>query len=238
MATWNVTKQIGFDTHLPVIMKPVALSLFVVLCSLSSALAQDEERRVITQAQALKAGPEKLVEILGDESEAGMDHAAILYSIAKRLETETALAKKDLLLVQALDELRGPLMRWEDEVMTLGYITAGGGTMWGHQSARNSAGREDFLATIAAQMPFEAPENPGPHAGWSKVKEKIEKMALSKDAAEFDPEAPKNFADQKEKLLAQWQEFEFALYSLPTKLADAAVKYAEQALAMLEPEEG
>jgi len=219
-------------------MKLNAPLLLVVICSLSVVSAQDEERKLITQAQALKAGPDKLTEILGDESEAGMDHAAILYSIAKRLETENALAKKDLLLVQQLDEIRGPLARWENEVMSLGYISTGGGTMWSHQAARNSAGREDVLAKIAAQMPFKDVENSDSHSGWAKVKEKVEKQTLSKDAAEFDPEAPKNFAEQKEKLLAQWQELDFALYALPPKLADEVVEYAAQALKMLEPEEG
>lgn len=218
-------------------MLPRPFLPIVLLCA-SLPLHAEDDRKIITQDQALKAGPDKLMEILGDESEAGMDHAAILYSIAKRLETETALAKKDLLLVQQLDELRGPLTRWQDEVMTLGYIMTGGGTMWSHQSARNAASREDLLAVIAKDMPVEAPENPTTLKAWEKVKAEIEKLALPKDAAEFDPEAPKNFAEQKEKLLAHWQEMDFALYALPAKAANTVVEYAAQALEMLEPEEG
>lgn len=212
-------------------MKPEVLLFVVALSALSTLLpAQDGEHKPITQAEALKAGPEKLVDILGDESEAGLDQAALLYATAKRLETETKLAAKDLLLVQQLDELRGPLTHWQDEIMAIGYISTGGGTMWSHQSARSSAGREDFLATVAAKMPFKVSEEGQPNQVWAAVKKTLQKLQLPKSASEFDPEAKTKWDDQKEKLLQYWEEMDFALSSLSKDQADAVAAYAKQSL--------
>lgn len=42
---------------------------------------------VVSWAQALKLGPEGLAAKLGDESEAGLDSAAVYYAAAKRMQT-------------------------------------------------------------------------------------------------------------------------------------------------------
>lgn len=211
-------------------MKPARLFLAALLSAASMLPAQDEAPKPITQAQALKAGPEKLVEMLGDESEAGLDQAALLYATAKRLETETKLAAKDLMLVQMLEDLRGPLTHWQDEIMAIGYISTGGGTMWSHQSARNSAGREDFLATVATAMPFKVTDEGQPNQAWATVKKTLQKLQLPKSATEFDPEAKTKWDDQKEKLLQHWEEMDFALSSLSKEQADAVAAYARKSL--------
>jgi hypothetical protein len=209
------------------------LLCLAVVCSGSwSFLWAEEGRPVITQDQALKAGPGKLTELLGDESENGMDEAALLYAAAKRLETETSLAARDLSLVLQLDLLRGPLARFEDEAMSMAYIIAGGGTMWGHQAARNAAGREDLLADIAKDMPLKESDDPQPSKAWAKVKEEVEKLALPQDTADLDPEAPKQFALQKQKLLDAWEALDYAIYTLPPKWSVLVSVHAKQSLDM------
>lgn len=100
----------------------------------------------------LKLTPEELAEKFGDPSEAGTDRAARLWAVAKRVETESRLARRSVRRIMVLNHLRSSLDVWQDLQLEITYIDAGGGTMWGHLMSRNDATLEEFLAGIADHL--------------------------------------------------------------------------------------
>ena len=186
-------------------------ALFV---SLSFVVAQDEATKPVNQATALKAGPDQLVELLGDQSEAGIDQAANLYATAKRIETESKLAAKDLSLVIALGDIRSALQKWNLECSAAGYILTGGGTMWSHGSVRAQVTIEDLLAKFATRLPLKSQDMTESKA-WKALKSKASSLKLSKDMADSDPEASKNWAKQKETLATALEELGWMINTMP-----------------------
>ena len=86
------------------------------------------------------------------ESECGQDCSAELYAEAKRIETEQALARRDLELVSQLNIWRSVLS--DCRLCYWNIEGIGGGTLWGHGANRECAEIEDFLAYLATRMPF------------------------------------------------------------------------------------
>ncbi len=109
-----------------------------------------------SQAHILKSDWLDLARELGDESEAGQDEAARLQAAAKRIETETRVASKSMRRVMVLEDWRGTLNRWDDLQIQLVWIGAEGGLMYYHMLFRNNAVNEDFLATLADNLPLTA----------------------------------------------------------------------------------
>ena len=105
-------------------------SLLLILIALAAPLVgQEETPPPLSMADALKLGPEGIAEKRGDLSAVGMGSAAIFYATAKRLETENALAAKDLFLVVELDRYRKAIAEWDGAWSEAMYAASGGGTM-------------------------------------------------------------------------------------------------------------
>jgi hypothetical protein len=115
-----------------------------------------EDKRVpVTLATALKLGPDKLTKVIDEhQSEAGKDWAAKLYATAKRIETEHALAQRDLELVLQLNVWREALADCRVGSCNLARTYFSGGTMYGHGARRDCAALEDFLAGLAKRLPL------------------------------------------------------------------------------------
>ncbi len=134
-----------------------ALIVFItfasLICQLASAQNADEKKQPLTMAKALKLGVEDLTQYT-DQSEAGQDNAAHLYATAKRIETEHALAQRDLRQVIEMSHWRTVLAKCRNGSCNAAYIINGGGTMYPHAANRNGAALEDFLAELAKRMPL------------------------------------------------------------------------------------
>ena len=130
----------------------ILFALFIVFPS-AAAQHSDATNHPITQAVALKLGPGQLTRFV-DSSEAAQDYAAQLYATAKRLETEQALARRDLELVPQLDEWRQALGKCRVGSWELAGWVHGGGTLWYHSGARDCTDQEEFLADLAKRLPL------------------------------------------------------------------------------------
>lgn len=119
-------------------------SLLICLAVSTSYLSADE--KPLSVSEVLKHSPEELAQKLGNSSEAGEDHAARLWAVAKRSETDSFLGKSSVQAMQRLNEWRQMLNTWQDLKLRARGIESGGGTMWSHLSARNDAYIEGFLA--------------------------------------------------------------------------------------------
>jgi hypothetical protein len=95
-----------------------------------------------------------LAEKLGDCGEAGQNHAAILMANAKRIETETRVASKSMRRVIVLKNWRETFNCWDDLQIQLVWIWSEGGLMYYHMLFRNDAANEDFLASLADNLPL------------------------------------------------------------------------------------
>ena len=167
---------------------------------------------MIPLAQALKLGPEGLAAKLGDESEAGLDAAAVYYATAKRMQTEQSLGEKDLRLVLDLDLLREAAAEWLDAWYGGMYYVSGGGTMWGHLQARSQAGLEDALAELAKRMPLK-PGNATAEtlAKWGKLEKVIAKAKVFEDA---EPEMKAMWKTQQKVLKEKWERLHYEFQAI------------------------
>ena len=107
-----------------------------------------------SQARVLKLDWVDLARELGDDSEAGQDESAYLQAAAKRIETETRIASKSMRRVMVLKGWRETLNRWDDLQIQLVWIWSEGGLMYYHMLFRNDAVNEDFLASLADNLPL------------------------------------------------------------------------------------
>lgn len=130
--------------------------LFVTVLGIHTSHAQEKPMSI---TEVLKHTPEELAEKLGNRSEAGENYAATLWAAAKRVETDFKLGKTSIQAVQRLDQWRQALNQWEDLKLQAKSIESGGGTMWGHMSARNDAWIEAFLAKHMAALSAEQVAN-------------------------------------------------------------------------------
>jgi hypothetical protein len=167
---------------------------------------------MIPLAQALKLGTEGLAAKLGDESEAGLDAAAVYYATAKRMQTEQSLGEKDLRLVLDLDLLREAAAEWLDAWYGGMYYVSGGGTMWGHLQARSQAGLEDALAELAKRMPLK-PGNATAEtlAKWGKLEKVIAKAKVFEDA---EPEMKAMWKTQQKVLKEKWERLHYEFQAI------------------------
>jgi len=182
------------------------------------AKAADEEEvsKPIPMALAIRLGPGKLTHVIDwGESECGQDEAANLYATAMRIKTEYALGQHDVQLVSQLDEWRALLLKCRCTVWDIESIQAGGGTMWGHNSAREAAPVEVFLAGLAARMPLERGK------GSKDATKLLDKAIAYVKALKVDAEA-------KAKLQEAAQDYADILAELQAKLATLSKIEAER----------
>jgi hypothetical protein len=186
----------------------------------------------VPQALALKLGPEELTQYT-DLSESGQDRAAMLYANAKRVQTEHALAQKDVALVGELEEWRGVLRRCRGRSYSLAYVVYGGGTMYSHAQARDCAMLEDFLADLAKRLPL-AEGKGDPNA----ARQIDETIAFLKKLKLVDAGDPKGAKAAKSQLAAEvkdaakwWSDLKNMVAELK---ADDAAKISAFAIESLE----
>lgn len=200
--------------------------------------AQDiEQSPAVPLSQALKLGAEKLTKFT-DESEAGMDAAAVLYATAKRVATEHALAEKDVNFVLQLDNWRDAISECRESAFSLGYIVNGGGTMFSHGSARDSAEVENFLATLSKHFPISMGK------GSPKAKRKFDdalafmkklKVFASGDPAS-DKETKASLDEEVKRVSQSWETLQSMCEELPEELAVLVANFSTDALKLLKEE--
>ena len=191
------------------------------------AVAQDarEKPDPIPISEALKTGADNLTEKTGT-SEVGQDRAARIYAAARRIETEHALAEKDVKLVLALQEWREALTNCRADFCSLAYIVEGGGTMYGHAQARDCAEVEDFLGNISKKLPLD-----GKGKGDAKAMKQIDDTtAYLKKLKPFDKETKSELV---EKIKEANQHFEVLKGMISEIPAEEARKIAEFSVAPL-----
>jgi hypothetical protein len=185
----------------------------LVLALLSPCLrAQESAPPVVTAAEALTLGAEGIAAKRGDESEAGLGFASLFYAAARRLETENALAAKDITLVVDLGRYREAVAAWDLAWGDAMYAFSGGGSMWVHLSSHREASREEMLAKLAQRMPLKSGAATSETlARWAKIGQAIDDANLSADA---DPELKAGWEQQKQSLHSLWERLDFELQAL------------------------
>ena len=216
-------------------MRSTILAVLIISLSLCFVNAQDAATPPITRAEALKLGPEGIAAKLQDESENGLDGAALFYAVAKRLQTESELGEKSLLSVLDLDNWRQVIKEWNDAWYEGMYIVSGGGTMWGHMQMRGEADREDMLAELAGRLPF-VPGNASAEtlSKWGTVEEAIIKATVPSDS---DPEVKAQWKTHQEVMKQKWERLNFEFQAINDNDAQLILEHilpdAEQLAAFL-----
>ncbi len=192
-------------------MKPI-LSAALPILLLSMLSAQEEAPPPISAAEAVKLGVEGIAEKRGDQSEVGYANAAVTFAAAKRLETENALAAKDISLVVELDHFRDLIANWDMAWSEALYSAAGGGTMWARLPAHLEASGEEMLAKLAKRLPLK----PGSASAetltkWNRVGKVIEKATVPEHA---DEATKAGWKGQKESLHALWESLGYELQAI------------------------
>ena len=142
-------------------MKKLTLLLIIaVLCNATHPI--DAQEKPMSIIEVLKHTPEELAQKLGNSSEAGEDYAAQLWTSAKRAQTDATLGKTSVQAIQRLNQWRQALNSWQDLKLHARSIKSGGGSMWGHLSARNDTNIAAFLAKHATTLSAEPAEGGKP----------------------------------------------------------------------------
>ncbi|MCE9518825.1 MAG: hypothetical protein K8R87_04585 [Verrucomicrobia bacterium] len=185
-------------------------------------------------AAALKLGVEELTQITGP-SEVGQDHAAYLYATAKRVETEHALAQKNVQLVIELHRWREAIAKSRGSAYTLAYVINGGGTMYTHGHARDCAFVEDFIADLAKRLPL--PEGKGDKDAVKVIEDAI---ALIKKLQPLDvgdvksqKKAKADLAVEVTRVTEFWTNLKYMIDQVPAEEANRIAAFAAEALGWL-----
>jgi hypothetical protein len=209
----------------------------LLVFSLNSLPAQDEPAPPITAAEAVKLGVDGIAEKRGDQSEVGYANAAVTYAAAKRLETENALAARDVSLVVDLDHFRDIIANWDMAWSEAMYAAAGGGTMWARLPAHLEASGEEMLAEFAKRLPLkEGGASPETLAKWNKVGKIIEKAPVPEYA---DDTTKAGWKEQKEALHTLWENLGYELQAIDDASARILLEHVfpeEEQLDMLSGE--
>jgi len=184
----------------------------VVAFSTSNLRSQESTPPAVTAAEALQLGADGIAAKRGDESESGLGFASLFYAAAKRLETENALAAKDITLVVDLGRYREAIAAWDLAWGDAMYAFSGGGSMWVHLASHREASREEMLAKLAQRMPLKAGAATAETlARWAKIGQTIEDAKLGPDA---DPELKAGWEQQKQSLHSLWERLDFEMEAL------------------------
>ncbi len=204
----------------------LSLILATTLLPLLS-FAQDDAIKPVTAEQALKLGSEKLAtEHMKDESEAGLDEAAQLYAAALRLKTENKLAKKELRDVFTLDHMRVTLSNCRESSIDLAGFINGGGSMFGHASARDSEAVEVFLSEIV-ELGFPPPSGEGSTKARKSVDQHIAYLKkLKPGEAANDKEMLADFNKYRQEGIQAWENLGYIIDGLDSHRAEAFVEFA------------
>ncbi len=168
----------------------------------------------VSAKQVLAHDPEELAFKLKDMSEAGQDNAARMWATAKRLETENMLAASSVQTVLRLGYWRNVLDRWQDLWLELQSLESGGGSMWGHFSARNDATLEEFLAANAQGLTAESADA-GEKVSLDVLEQATNHIAKAKTLAkELDRDIDQASKDLLNKMDEAQSELRFSLSTI------------------------
>lgn len=197
----------------------VLVGFFVLAFFAYNLRSQESAPPAVSAVEALQLGAEGIAAKRGDESEAGLGFASLFYAAAKRLETENALAARDITLVVDLGRYREAIAAWDLAWGDAMYAFSGGGSMWVHLASHREASREEMLAKLAQRMPLKAGAATAETlARWAKIGQTIEAAEISPDA---DPELKAGWEQQKQSLHSLWERLDFELQALDN--ADAVL---------------
>jgi hypothetical protein len=181
-------------------MKPVLISISLLLLTIAPALAQSEAapdpRAGYTCTQILKLKPEKWANVytekVKDRSEVGEDMAYEAYAECHKSRNDRALAKLPKPIAQRIQQYRthSQELRVASAMLTRAY--AGGGTMYVHMARRNGVSDEELVQKLIQAQQLGG-ENSNP-----SVKTKL--AQLRTQLRSLDPSLPKN-----KKQLAEFQ---------------------------------
>jgi hypothetical protein len=199
----------------------------VATCLASSPIRAAEPGKAppaLSMATALKLGAEGLVPKYAEDNEEGRDTAAGMYAQARQLETEYALAQKDLDLVQVLNTWRGTVSMIRQDEISLTETLAGGGTVYLHAAARDCAEVEDFMAQLAKRLPLA--EGKGDTKASAAIKARIAEIKKSKLEADADKDAKEALQGTIEGQVANLEEFLTMLEAIPAEDAKLISAFA------------
>ena len=217
------------------------LAVLVVAAISPSVIAQnaDDKPEAVTMQKALKLGAEELTQITGG-SEVGQDHAAYLYATAKRIETENALAQKDVQLVIDLHDWREAISKARGSCYSLAYIINGGGTMYTHSHARDCAAVEDFLADLAKRLPLK--DGKGDAKASKVIDDTISVIKKLKPAdlgdAKTNKRAKTDLADEVKRVTEVWTNLKYMVEAIPADEAKKIVAFAADTVTWLKDDDG
>ena len=194
----------------------------------------DDRKKPVPMALALKLGPEDLTQYT-DPSEAGQDNAAFLYATAKRVETESVLARRDVALVIELQHWRASLRKCRNGSSSLAYIVNGGGTMYSHGQARDCAPLEDFLAGLSKRLPLA--KGKGDARAAKQVDDAVAFLKKLKPFDEGDATSTKaakaELAAELKQVLESWTELKSMIGELSPDEAKRVADFAVESLGWL-----
>jgi hypothetical protein len=198
----------------------VAAATFALVSDFGNAQNADKKEEPLTISEALKLDEEGLTQYTG-HSEGGQDDAAYLRATAKRIETEHALAQKNLRLVISLEEWREVISKCRRSIFSLAYIINGGGTMYSHGEKRDCAAVEDFLAELSKSLPL--PEGKGDAKAGKVIDDTI---LVIKNLHAGSKKEKSALADEIKRVILHWRSLKSQIEDIPAEDAKKIAAFA------------
>jgi hypothetical protein len=216
------------------------LTAFVLILTLQLVAAQDDETKKgpLTMSQALKLGMDKLTAYT-NKSEAGQDEAAYLYATAKRIQTENALAQKNLQLAVELQAWRDGISKCRQEAFSLASIVNGGGTAYSHGASRDCVAVENFLTDLAKRLPLgEGKGDPKATKVIDDMIAVIKNLKPDRGDAESNNEAKADLAAEVERVTEFLINFKYEIEQIPADEAKRIATFAAGTAGWLKADQG
>jgi len=199
---------------------------FILISQFIAAQDDHGKKDPLTLSTALKLGPDKLTTYT-DESEAGQDHAAELYATAKRVQTEQALAQRNLQLVVDLQEWRQAISECRKDAFLLASIINGGGTLYSHGANRDGVALENFLGALAKRLPLaEGKGDPKATKVIDDTIALIKNLKPDRGDAESDNQAKADLAGEVKRVTEFLTNFKYLIEQIPAEEAKRIANFA------------
>jgi hypothetical protein len=202
----------------------VPAATFALASHFANAQDADKKEEPLTISEVLKLNEEGLAQYTG-YSEGGLDDAANLHATAKRIETENALAQKNLRLVTSLNDWREVISKCRGSCYSLAYTINGGGTMYVHGEKRDCAAVEDFLAELSKSLPL--PESKGDAKAGKVIDETILVIKNLKSRDDLgDKKSKRALADEIKGVIEHWTSLKYMIAEIPAEDAKEIAAFA------------
>lgn len=183
----------------------------------------------LTMAKALELGKDKLDGIYGS-TEDGDGDASRKYAIAKKLETELALAEIDLDLIAKLESWRSRICELRVSCYHLASL-AKDAKYYYRIAAADVAAQEDFLARFSKRLPLAVGK------GDPAATEMITKAMARLKALKFEGDdnwRREQLAEEMNRAMRNWDMLKHILERMPAEDAKAVATFATGTLGCLE----